>query len=102
MSTREGPPGHGSSVPQQGSPGGVITVVNSTARQVDAVEQQLQALASALAHGGGAQAATLRHLELFEAAVQGLKVGASAWQRGLSTCCARQALKSSLRPLLPP
>ncbi|PRW59848.1 acetoin reductase [Chlorella sorokiniana] len=76
MSTAASPPAGGASPPLQGSPGGVITVVNSTVREVDAVEQTLQALASALAHGGGAQAATLRHLELFEAAVQGLKESA--------------------------
>lgn len=87
MSTGASPPEGGASPPLQGSPGGVITVVKSTARQVDAVEQQLQALASALTHGGGAQAATLRHLELFEAAVQGLKVGAGAAQL-LSTAAA--------------
>lgn len=81
MSTGASPSQGGASPPRQGSPGGVITVVKSTARQVDVVEQQLQALASALTHGGGAQAATLRHLELFEAAVQGLKVGSGAQLR---------------------
>ena len=88
MSSGPERPRSGGSPPQRGSPG-VITVVRSTAREVDAVEEQLQALASALAHPGGAvggaQAATLRHLELFEAAVQGLEVGAreGVWsQRG--------------------
>ncbi len=101
MSTGAGPPQGGASPPLQGSPGGVITVVNSTARQVDAVEQQLQALASALTHGGGAQAATLRHLELFEAAVQGLKVGGGAQVRACEQAvCTRLGAAPAWPPTL--
>ena len=66
------------------------------------MEQQLQALATALAHGSGAQAATLRHLELFEAAVQGLKV--RFWMGSVTEARLRAAgtENSMPNPLSPP
>lgn len=55
---------------------GVITVTSSTAaQQADALEQQLQALSAALgARVAGAQADTLRRLQLLDAAAEGLEV----------------------------
>lgn len=66
------------SAPGRSPPGspGVITVVTAVQRQVDEVEEQLAALNVALNVALTSRGnATLRHLEMLDAAAQGLEVG---------------------------